>query len=129
MSHQAIRNFCHVLISQIKGIKRWCRQPSLTQIQQCTAKPLHIAADRCNRQPKAALYIQQLPPELVHDVQMQNIPPPLQTTSQRLLSLAPDFLIPLCYTDSREMGLFLSSGQSLPSHPWIPQFLLISSKK
>ena len=49
LSHQAIRNFCHVLISQIKCIKRWCRQPSLTQIRLCTAKSLHIATDRCNR--------------------------------------------------------------------------------
>lgn len=54
LSRQAMRNFCRVLISQIKYIKRWCRQPSLTQIRLCTAKPLHTATDQCNWQPKVA---------------------------------------------------------------------------
>lgn len=54
LSRQAMRNFCRVLISQIKCIKRWCWQPSLTQIRLCTAKPLQAATDQCNWQPKVA---------------------------------------------------------------------------
>lgn len=47
--HQAIRNFCRALTSQIKYIKTSHRQPSLTQIQLRTAKPLQTATDQRNR--------------------------------------------------------------------------------
>lgn len=47
--HQAIRNFCRALTSQIKYIKTSHRQPSLTQIQLHTAKLLQTATDQRNR--------------------------------------------------------------------------------
>lgn len=127
LSRQAMRNFCRVLISQIKCIKRWCRQPSLTQIRLCTAKPLHAATDRCNWQPKVAAKSSSL---LRRCADAERLSSPCRI-SQRVPSLAPNFLIliPPCYTDSSELGVSFSSGQSHPAHPWIPQFLWIPYQK